>query len=80
LNDLITVFPNPTNGVITLSSTSDYKIERFKLYDLNGQIKLSQNTNQLEEEIDLSDFPDGTYILQIHLEGHHMIVRRIVKH
>ena len=52
------VYPNPTKGVVYLSSDTEFSIS-----DLVGKEVLSGNSN----EVDLSNLDAGTYL--IHVEG-----------
>jgi len=63
----LTIYPNPTGGKVTLlwniPSTDPMRI---RILSITGQIFLSQEyPPQKEITLDLFDFPDGLYILQI---------------
>ena len=68
LNEDVKIYPNPTNGIINIESSSSVKIERFKLYSLTGQVlkKLDMDNNV---SIDISDIPPGAYVLELEGEG-----------
>ena len=68
----ISVFPNPSTGNINVNAaikkTQDIQIE---IYNLLGQPIYNQSVNnvsQLQENIDISAFPNGYYMLFIRLE------------
>lgn len=57
----IFLYPNPTSGLLHLSSENE--ISNYTLYDLSGRI-LQQGKPQ-GDQIDLSQFSAGSYILQL---------------
>ncbi len=62
--DAIEVFPNPTNGKITVQAEG---IERIEIIDIHGKeiqivIEIGSSNNK---EIDLSDFSKGIYIIKV---------------
>ena len=70
--DTLTFYPNPTNGVVTIS---EYDVNKVEIYDGVGK-KVREYTSQ--RILDLSDLSSGEYILRITLpQG--VAVRRVVK-
>ncbi len=66
-NQNISVFPNPTSGLITLSldgieTISDYT---YKLYDLIGRIIKYGFPENIQTQIDISYLSSGAYILVV---------------
>ncbi len=62
----IKIFPNPTTGVIAV--TSDDSILQIRIYDFNGKPvidKTAFNTTGTKAEIDLSDKANGVYFLEV---------------
>ena len=52
-------YPNPTNGILYLDSNAP--VEKIKVFQLDGKMILDlENVSKL----DLSEFEDGTYLLQ----------------
>ena len=76
----ISIFPNPTNGLITIST--DEKIKSILIYDqyatilLERTMKKSSNAQSL---IDISEFNKGLYILKISLENGETFTEKIIK-
>lgn len=54
------IFPNPSNGLFTL--TSEEPIDQITVYDLSGKMIIQNHTFQ---ELDLSDFESGMYLIQV---------------
>lgn len=71
----LTIYPNPTNHFININSNST--IKETTLLDLNGRIisKFKSSKN----EIDISNFVNGIYLLQIKTDVT-VITKRIVKY
>ena len=61
-NELV-VYPNPTNGVVYIETSSDIA-PALKLYNLQGEQILETKSN----EVDLSAFDKGVYLLQVNGE------------
>ena len=67
----ISLYPNPTTGVITIPGTMD----RVSVYDINGRLILTAEANTL----DLSFTPNGIYFVKATGENGRTISRRVVK-
>jgi Secretion system C-terminal sorting domain len=66
LTDVL-IFPNPTNNIINVES--DIQIKSLIVIDIFGK-KIKENTNS--NQVDISDFGNGTYLLKIEiLDGHY---------
>lgn len=62
----IQVYPNPTSGLIKISSPDFIKIERVEVYNIYGQ-KLS--TKFYNNKVDLNNFKSGIYMMKIEDEN-----------
>lgn len=63
------VYPNPSNGVFNLVWETEGENNSIYIYNLNGALVKKLNEIDLisnEKTIDLSDFPDGMYFIQLH--------------
>lgn len=57
------VFPNPTKGIFQLQ-TNDFPPESdVSVFDMNGKLLLKQKLN--DGQFDLTDYPAGTYYMNI---------------
>lgn len=71
----ISLYPNPTNGMIHVQTPNSMTIKDVKMYNLVGQIfavELSNNT------LDLTHFSNGIYLLDI-ATSDGRIVKKIIK-
>jgi hypothetical protein len=73
----ITIYPNPNNGVFTVTNnnTANYVTE---LHNSLGQLILSQQATQQKTLLDLHNQPAGVYFISIH-NGDKKVVKKIVK-
>lgn len=69
-NEII-IYPNPTNNVLTLKvdQTSFSNRDRLQLFSIIGKKIYSANINSQQMTVDLSKFPEGTYILTTSIDG-----------
>jgi uncharacterized repeat protein (TIGR03803 family) len=72
LNDLLKVYPNPTNSKVTLSGIA---VDNVKVYNMQGVLVMESRKNNT---IDLSELANGVYNLKIESNAI-QIQRRIVK-
>ncbi|MFD2541312.1 T9SS type A sorting domain-containing protein [Lacinutrix gracilariae] len=74
LDDSLSIFPNPTNSIITINSVKN-SIFKVSIYDINGRFLFQTNNSS----IDISDLPSSIYLLKIVLDNGNIINRKIVK-
>jgi hypothetical protein len=76
----VVMFPNPAQGQVTISNTSNIVLERATIYDANGRLV---NTTDLtgmqgQQTIDISKLASGVYMVQI--QGQEAsVVKRLIK-
>ena len=70
----LSIYPNPTNGLFNINSVGE-SIEKIRVIDATGRIvQVIENVQKLSEiEIDLTNFGEGIYSLEIESNGtvHH---------
>ena len=65
----VTMYPNPVHRSLQIE-TNGLTIKRLRIIDVNGQIVLEQDLNSSTTELDLSQFANGLYIVEMyHEEG-----------
>jgi subtilisin family serine protease len=75
--NIIKVFPNPSNGLITISNASKKSLETINLYSIDG--RLIKTINSFDNaSIDISAFEDGAYVFRIKFKGSNSIFNKIV--
>jgi alpha-tubulin suppressor-like RCC1 family protein len=72
--DIVSVYPNPTKGMITIDSNSNFEVD---VYDILGK-KINQFKNP--KTIDISSFNQGTYFFKfLDTETKHSFTKQIIK-
>ncbi len=71
------VFPNPTDGTLTLKNPDDVAFDQYGVFDLWGQRVLSEKS--IGATIDLSTLPPGFYLLVLKKSGQMIWREKIVK-
>ncbi|MCK7589146.1 T9SS type A sorting domain-containing protein [Subsaxibacter sp. CAU 1640] len=76
-NGEISIFPNPTNGLITIESS--FILDKIIVYDMFGrEVTSNKNRRTNDVQIRLDDLPSGIYILKLGTSnGEHF--KRILK-
>lgn len=82
-NGEIKVFPNPTNGVINVEFLAEGNDDVvIRVYDLLGSLKNEQvftrRGTQFKQNLDVSDFVEGVYYLEIEVDGN-TFTRKLIK-
>ncbi len=73
----ITVYPNPTNGVLQVSNRNGIVLQ-LSIYDINGRLLLNKTSNQEINTIDISTFSNGIYVLKMSTDFGE-ITKRVIK-
>ncbi|MCB9197497.1 MAG: BspA family leucine-rich repeat surface protein [Flavobacteriales bacterium] len=71
--EAISVFPNPTNGIVTINAT---KRSSLVIYNVVGEMILNTTIYEGDNKIDISEFPKGVYVIKL---GTHLKTERIIK-
>ena len=77
---IITVYPNPTSGIIKIKShPSQIDKMKFILYNYLGQTVTTINLSPNDSQIDISHLTNGIYYYHIQLEGAIISKNKIIK-
>lgn len=74
-NEKLIVFPNPTNGQLSIKSKN--KIIAFEVINSLGQIVMKENI--FSNMIDISALKDGIYFLKLKINEYEFITKTIIK-
>lgn len=68
----VRVYPNPTTGkiFIRVENTRDFITGTLVLYSTDGKLLKKYTMNGTEQEVDLSEYVKGIYILKVRLNEH----------
>ncbi len=71
LENMIEIYPNPTTGALNLRifDPSIGSEDKISIFSLQGQKLFSSKLSTQESQVDLSDFPNGLYILVASVNG-----------
>jgi hypothetical protein len=64
----MSVYPNPTNGLVYFTSNEDIDALSITIYNSNGQLVLSK-LQQSEEALDISKLPQAMYFIEVRAKG-----------
>jgi len=80
LDKNITLFPNPTQGMITLQNRNNIPLSEVIIYNSIEQIVYTQQIDNTTTDmrISLENYPDGIYFVRIN-SGNTSVVKRIIK-
>jgi len=70
------IFPNPSDGIISIDNISSQKIN-IKVFNATGELKYKEQN--ISSEIDLSNLSNGIYILEIEINSQFYFERLIKK-
>lgn len=60
----LTIFPNPTKNIITISQTEP-TFKKYEIYDINGRLISENKINSILQKIDLTGYAEGMYIVKL---------------
>ena len=66
LEEDMSIYPNPTTGLINLNLNGNQQIQTVNLFDVHGQ---HFNTSVISNEIDLSEFSSGIYFMEVQFDS-----------
>lgn len=67
ISNHITVSPNPSNGVFTISNEKMIQVTEVKVFDINAKLvkEITFDKNEATYTIDASEVPTGVYFIEI---------------
>jgi hypothetical protein len=71
------LFPNPSNGTIYVNS--DEVISSIEIYQLSGELAMTQAVNNTSSEMNLSNLNSGMYLVKVYGKNGAVSVKRITK-
>ena len=75
----MSIYPNPSNGLFNIDSKIDWKNSTIEIYSLVGQFIKKGFVNVFDDvkKIDLTDLPEGEYMLRIKTDNFYTITKRL---
>jgi hypothetical protein len=76
LKNIVNIYPNPTSGIISISSIDNSPVDKIEIVDVLGKIVSVKTGNT--SQIDISEFSNGVYIFKI-FAGEAIFQKKIIK-
>lgn len=73
----ISIFPNPTSGVIELENNSN--VIKIEIFDIVGKCVLTHNFISINHKIDVSTLQKGNYILKAYSKNKQYSISKFIK-
>ncbi|MCF8378962.1 MAG: T9SS type A sorting domain-containing protein [Bacteroidales bacterium] len=77
-NYQISIYPNPTDGIITIDIQNPLNAD-IEIYNTNGMMIYSKPLKSIQEQIDLSAYPQGLYFVKVRQHGVLKVVKVVVR-
>jgi len=77
-NDMVKVYPNPSNGTFEVTTNNESTIDNIIVSDLTGRIVYSEKPVNSNISIDLSNLSTGTYYSVITTENNKVSYKKMV--
>ncbi len=78
LKEQLTLYPNPSNGSLTLEMTEGTAIGSYSIFNLTGQLMMQGKENNASTTINVEDLPKGVYSIQWMANGQ-LVNKKFVK-
>jgi hypothetical protein len=74
-NELIRIYPNPTNDILHIQSTQGKKLEFIRVFDTLGKMLLSSK----QGDFSVKSLPAGKYIVHVKFEHEQTLVSTFIR-
>ncbi|MBI9064787.1 MAG: T9SS type A sorting domain-containing protein, partial [Marinilabiliaceae bacterium] len=75
----IRVYPNPSNGIFTISQGSNGAVAQFEVFNISGVRVQSGVLAKSSEQVDLTRLSEGVYILRLVSKHTEQLMKLIIK-
>jgi hypothetical protein len=76
--NFIQAFPNPTEGIITVTRPHADGPGTIRVFNISGEVLLTEEISGLAQQLDLSGYPEGSYFIEI-LDGHGVLHTQVIR-
>ena len=77
LNEVIELSPNPTNGIISVSSQTNFN--KIEVLSITGQTLLSETMNTKTHQLQLQNFAEGIYFVKVSYSDGQSVTKKVIK-
>jgi len=74
----ISIYPNPTNGNISIVNNNANKIKAIRIYDCVGKLQFDKSASESELSIDLSHLSNGMYFVNIESMDEKITIEKLI--
>ena len=79
-NAFVSVYPNPSADVITVSlANNNNEVFKYEIFDATGKLVMTVSNSNQQNKFDLSKFSKGSYFLKITNSNSAFVTKRVVK-
>jgi hypothetical protein len=79
-NNLLTVYPNPSSGLLHIQNMGSAAMNRIEVLDMQGRIVMQQASGSYSEMLNIAALEKGVYSLLVHLNDKSRLVKVIQKY
>lgn len=73
------IYPNPVKDVLRFKFSNNLKSESIEIHDMNGRIITSISNNKNVNEVNMSAYTTGNYILRVKANDGKVYIQKIIK-
>ena len=74
------LFPNPANKIVYFMPDQHINNATLKITDITGSVLLDKSTNLTMEEIDVSSYNSGIYLVHYIVSGQNAAIKKLIVH
>lgn len=74
----LSIYPNPAEGNATIEFDEKTKLSQITIADLNGRVLKTSMALSNQHRMDVSNFPNGIYLVKARLENEKIVVGRLL--
>lgn len=79
-NWIVSIHPNPSNGILTVSSSNDKELLKLRIMDVTGKLVFTKDLSTSDSKtIDISFLKASLYIIEIENEAGKRVRKKLVK-
>ena len=77
LNEVVGVSPNPSDGLLTINSESNFT--KVELLSITGQVLFSESVNAKTHQLQLQNIAEGIYFMRVIYEDGTSFIKKVIK-
>lgn len=77
-NNIVNVYPNPSNGILFFSTANDIQMDSAKIFDSTGKLIFSAS-KIIDNKIDISNLSNGIYFISLQNDEKGIYTQKFIK-